>query len=122
MSKIGEWLGAAERKLDANGRPAWLAAMVAGFILVWPVGLAILGYMLWSGRMGWGCGKRARRMAGAMKGSGNTAFDAYREETLRRLEDEQKSFGEYLDRLRRAKDQAEFDAFRNEGQGAAATA
>ncbi len=43
--------------------------------------------------------------------SGNRAFDEYREETLRRLEDEQKEFKGFLDRLRQAKDKAEFDQF-----------
>ena len=43
--------------------------------------------------------------------SGNHAFDDYREETLRRLEEEQREFVEFLDRLRHAKDKAEFDQF-----------
>ena len=43
--------------------------------------------------------------------SGNRAFDEYRSETLRRLEDEQKEFHDFLDRLRMAKDKAEFDQF-----------
>ena len=43
--------------------------------------------------------------------SGNRAFDEYRTETLRRLEDEQREFREFLDRLRVAKDKTEFDAF-----------
>lgn len=43
--------------------------------------------------------------------SGNRAFDEYREETLRRLEDEQREFLEFLERLRHAKDKAEFDQF-----------
>jgi hypothetical protein len=43
--------------------------------------------------------------------SGNRAFDEYRAETLRRLEEEQKEFGSFLDRLRFAKDKAEFDQF-----------
>ncbi len=43
--------------------------------------------------------------------SGNHAFDEYRSETLRRLEEEQKEFREFLDRLRFAKDKTEFDAF-----------
>jgi len=43
--------------------------------------------------------------------SGNRAFDAYREETLRRLEEEQQEFQAYLDRLRQARDKAEFDEF-----------
>ena len=43
--------------------------------------------------------------------SGNRAFDEYRTETLRRLEDEQREFLEFLERLRFAKDKAEFDEF-----------
>ena len=43
--------------------------------------------------------------------SGNHAFDEYRAETLRRLEEEQKEFTSFLDRLRFAKDKAEFDQF-----------
>jgi hypothetical protein len=43
--------------------------------------------------------------------SGNRAFDEYRMETLRRLEDEQKEFRDFLDRLRHAKDKEEFDQF-----------
>ena len=43
--------------------------------------------------------------------SGNRAFDEYRSDTLRRLEDEQKEFREFLDRLRHAKDKEEFDQF-----------
>ncbi len=59
----------------------------------------------WSG---WG-GCRGR--AEAMPPSGNRAFDEYRADTLRRLEDEQKEFATFLDRLRFARDKAEFDAF-----------
>lgn len=107
-------LGKAERKLDEHGKPAWIAAMVAGFVLAWPLGLAILGYMIWSGRMGWGC-KRGEGRGGWTRSetgaTGNTAFDAYREATLKRLEEERAAFAEFLDRLRRAKDQVEFDQF-----------
>lgn len=46
--------------------------------------------------------------------SGNRAFDEYRSETLRRLEEEQQEFAAYLDRLRVAKDKAEFDQFMTE--------
>jgi hypothetical protein len=114
VSKIGRMLGEAERKLDEYGKPAWIAAMVAGFVLVWPLGLAILGYMIWSGRMGWGCRRGEGRRDRARSGSGttgNTAFDAYREATLKRLEEERAAFSDFLDRLRRAKDQAEFEQF-----------
>lgn len=43
--------------------------------------------------------------------SGNRAFDECRAETLRRLEEEQREFMEFLDRLRHAKDKVEFDQF-----------
>ncbi len=43
--------------------------------------------------------------------SGNRAFDDYRSETLKRLEDEQREFKEFLERLRFAKDRGEFDQF-----------
>jgi hypothetical protein len=43
--------------------------------------------------------------------TGNRAFDEYRQDTLRRLEEEQREFQDFLDRLRQAKDKAEFDQF-----------
>jgi hypothetical protein len=118
--------------LDDFGKPAWIAAMIAGFVLFWPVGLTILAYMIWSGRMhcGWHGGRgrwdsrfadkfdRARgRFEGQMRGfgrgysSGNKAFDDYREATLKRLEEEETEFRTFLDKLRHAKDKVEFDQF-----------
>jgi hypothetical protein len=47
----------------------------------------------------------------ASRPSGNTAFDAYKAETIRRLQDEQEAFEAFLQRLRDAKDKQEFDAF-----------
>ena len=41
-------------RIDDFGRPAWIALMVIGFIVFWPIGLAILAYIIWSGRMGCG--------------------------------------------------------------------
>ncbi len=46
--------------------------------------------------------------------TGNAAFDAYRTETIRRLEEEQEAFEAFLKRLRDAKDKQEFDAFMEE--------
>ncbi len=112
MNRVVRWLSSAEAWLDARGKGAWIAAMVVGFIFVWPVGLAILFYMIWSGRMS--CSKRGwgRSHRNSLSGStGNTAFDEYREETLKRLEDEQSAFVGFLEKLRRAKDKAEFDQF-----------
>lgn len=124
-------------------KPIWIAAMVMGFIVFWPIGLAILAYTVGSRRWGrramagpgqwhntetpqpagacawgkWGDWSAPWNQAQAQSQrppappSGNAAFDEYRSETLRRLEDEQKEFVDYLERLRRAKDKAEFDQF-----------
>ena len=117
---ITRWPGRAEAWLDDRGKPAWIAAMILGFIFFWPAGLALLAYMIWSKRMfsrsSSSCGgRRMQRMAhmpsGAWNSSGNSAFDAYKTETLRRLEDEQQAFEAFLQRLREAKDKQEFDAF-----------
>ena len=105
--------------LDDYGKPAWFAAMILGFIVRWPVGLGVLAYLIWSGRMGC-CGNKkdwrqyftdeAKRFGGG-PGTGNHAFDDYREATLKRLEDEANEFQGFLKRLRHAKDKAEFDQF-----------
>ena len=110
------WFGRAETWLDDRGKGAWIAAMVLGFIFFWPVGLALLAYMIWSKRMFSGkCStRRWSHAAHGFKSSGNTAFDAYKAETLRRLEEEQTAFEAFLQRLRDAKDKAEFDQFMDE--------
>ena len=105
------WLRRAEAFLDARGRGAWIAAMVIGMIAVWPVGLALLAYMLIAGKFSTDGAARRPAMGMAMRSTGNRAFDAYREETLRRLQDEQAEFEAFLGRLREAKDKAEFDQF-----------
>jgi Protein of unknown function (DUF2852) len=110
-------------KLDDLGNPAWIALTVLSFVVWWPLGLVVLGYLVGTGRMAhWvGCSGRHshQRNQGNPGGwwghrstsSGNWAFDEYRAETLRHLEDEQREFKEFLDRLRHAKDKAEFDQF-----------
>lgn len=113
------WFARGEAWLDSKGKGAWIAAMVLGFIFFWPVGLALLAYMIWSKRMFGNCSKSTRhgRHAArwnAMKPSGNSAFDAYKEDTLRRLQEEQENFEAFLERLRAAKDKAEFDEFMDE--------
>lgn len=106
-----------EAWLDERGRGAWIAAAVLGFIFIWPIGLAVLFYMIFAkgmfnGRTSCSSRKMRRSMHRSMnQSSGNSAFDAYRDDTLRRLEDEQKTFHDFLDRLRAAKDKAEFDQF-----------
>lgn len=110
-------------------KPVLIGAMVLAFILFWPIGLAVLFFLIGTGRIGgrWArrnghagaawtgagagdCGWRGwRREEGAS--SGNAAFDEYRQDTLRRLEEEQRDFAAFLERLRFAKDKAEFDQF-----------
>ncbi len=112
MNQITQWLTSVRDWLDARGRPAWIAAMILGFIFVWPVGLGLLFYMIWSNRMS--CKRSKFRKHGRFNSTGNTAFDAYRDETLKRLEDEQNAFQGFLQRLRDAKDKREFDDFMTE--------
>ncbi len=111
------WLHRTEAWLDDRGKGAWIAAMVLGFIFFWPVGLALLAYMIWSKRMfSKSCSRRHswHSHMSAMKPSGNSAFDAYKADTLARLEREQQDFEAFLHRLREAKDKAEFDQFMDE--------
>lgn len=141
-------------KIDEYGRGAWIAFMILGFIVFWPLGLATLAFIIWSGRMGCGYAgsdryeykmsrlqekmDRLRQRMGGGQGSGfgggfgggwnrgpassgNAAFDEYRNETLKRLEDEQKEFQDFLARLRMARDKAEFDQFMADRRGQAPT-
>lgn len=124
-------------------KPEWsplsIILMVVGFIVFWPLGLAMLAYILWGERFGGsahkaqayvdrgaqfirGFGQKAARETG-FSSTGNAAFDDYRrdqlhrlEEERRRLDDEVAEFHEYLRNLRRARDREEFDAFRRARQ------
>ncbi len=111
METIAGWLRQARDWLDERGKAAWIAAMVIAFIFFWPLGLAILFYMIGSKRMGCHSWKNRSHHRQAYSGTGNTAFDSYREETLKRLEEERDAFVSFLDELRSAKDRAEFDQF-----------
>ena len=111
-SKDG-WFSACENWMDRRGKGAWIAAMILGFIFFWPLGLALLFYMIWSDRMfskSHSC-SRSKSFYRRDASSGNAAFDAYKADTLRRLEEEQQQFEAFMDRLRTAKDQSEFDEF-----------
>lgn len=118
------WFSRSEAWLDSKGKGAWIAAMVLGFVFFWPVGLALLFYMIWSKRMFTkSCHSRkswSHHGMSAMRSSGNSAFDAYKADTLRRLEQEQEDFTAFLNRLREAKDKAEFDQFMDQRSAAAA--
>ena len=112
-----------ETKLDGLGKSGWIALTLIAFWAAWPLGLAALAYLAGSGRLrAWRAEMPGQwfNLRGAATGqgwqgwgagSGNRAFDEYRQETLRRLEEEQREFQVYLERLRRARDKSEFDQF-----------
>ena len=127
--------------LSSMGRwSAWeIGAMVAGFVVFWPLGLIAL-FLKWKNGEMWkgsadtaapwasfkapdlsGWNWKGQASSYGFAGSGNAAFDTYKREQLkrldeerRRLDDEQKAFRDFVERLRRAKDQDEFDRFMNE--------
>lgn len=127
-------------------KPQWgpltIALMVLGFIVWWPLGLAMLAYILWGENFGgsaekaqgwvskqraWvrgNCGPNSHHRHGFRHSSGNAAFDDYRAEQLKRLEEERKrldeevnAFHEYMRNLRMAKDREEFDRFMRDRGG-----
>ncbi|QKV19786.1 DUF2852 domain-containing protein [Oricola thermophila] len=127
-------------------RPAWtpatIALMVLGFMVFWPLGLAMLAYIIWGDRLDEfkrevnmktdevfrGCSgigrKRGHRHHHSAR-TGNVAFDEWREKELerlaeerRRLEEMRAEFDSYVHELRRAKDQEEFDRFMRERKNA----
>lgn len=122
-------------------KPEWsfitITLMVLGFIIFWPLGLAMLAYILWGERYG-GTSEKAERWIHKQKGSwkgkscrsnrtysnrrrhasGNAAFDEYREEQLerlnkerQRLDDEINHFHDHMRNLHMARDRDEFDRF-----------
>ena len=114
----------------ATIRPAWtpitIGLMVLGFVVFWPLGLAMLAYILWGDRLHAmidenrtaKCARKSARRNWRRDATGNVAFDDYRQSELDRLEKERKrldeeraEFEEFLANLRRAKDQDEFDRF-----------
>lgn len=110
--------------MKAGWSPLNTALMVLGFIVFWPLGLAILAYILWGDElrdMFYDARYQFRqRTSSGSQDSGNLAFDDYRQRELNRLEEERRrldamreEFDTYMRNLRRAKDQEEFDRFMN---------
>ncbi len=98
--------------------PLAVAAAVLGFVTWWPIGLAVIAYIMWGGsiddlaRDGIEQAKAAFKPAATASGAtGSAAFDEYRAETLRRLEEEQAEFNSFVSRLREARDREEFERF-----------
>lgn len=115
--------------------PATIALMVLGFVVFWPLGLAMLAYILFGDRLKsfkrdandtvdgvFSSFKRGRRgYCRPQFRTGNVAFDDWRDAELARLDEERRKldemreqFDEYVRELRRAKDQEEFDRFMRE--------
>jgi hypothetical protein len=122
------------------GRGRWTALnivlMIIGFAVFWPLGLAMLAWIIWGDQIGAKAeelkgqfrsfSERApdfgQRAASGFRGrTGNAAFDAYRDQELKRLDEERRrlealraEFETFVAELRRVKDQDEFDRFMRE--------
>ena len=116
-------------ELDEVGELAWLPFVLLAAVMAWRSRPAMLAGFAghgplqawrnrhaglpgkWTSRAGavlqWAQG--ARRNSGLS--SGNQSFDNHRNDALRKLEEEQREFRAFLERLHQARDQAEFDAF-----------
>ncbi len=125
------WHGKYHRCGPSHGNwgPLNIAAMIVGFIIYWPLGLAVLAYNIFAqpGDFGrWIDQAKAifqdhrtqhhRERSHAY--TGNRAFDAYRTRMMRtldeereRLEEEVRAFRRFQEELRRTRDREEFDRF-----------
>ena len=125
-------------------KPAWspltVTGTILGFMIYWPLGLAMIAYVVWGDRFmsesqeltgklrsfGRRSGMTGQGVGGGFGGfqgtgftrTGNVAFDDYREATLKRLEEErvqleaqEREFADFMKELRRARDKEEFDRF-----------
>lgn len=110
-----------------------IVLMIIGFAVFWPLGLAMLAWIIWGDEIG----RRTQEFKGQFRSftdrassfrpagsfgfagaSGNAAFDDYRERELKRLDEERRKLDEmkgefegFVRELRRVKDQEEFDRF-----------
>ena len=136
------------------GRMRWkpfeIAAMVLGFIVFWPIGLAVLFAKIWQRQDGHqgdlfafarektagfqqtfhsqtGFGGQSAAASG-WRSTGNVAFDEWREGELARLEAErrklaeaERDFAQHIEELRRARDREEFESFMRARKGGTAS-
>jgi hypothetical protein len=106
--------------------------MIVGFAVFWPLGLAMLAWIIWGDEIG----RRTEEFKGQFKSftdraasyrpgpfrdTGNIAFDEYREQELKRLDEERRKLEEmraefetFVKDLRRVKDREDFDRFMSE--------
>jgi predicted membrane metal-binding protein len=104
---------------------AWMVVWAVAF-LFWPLALLVGGGLLWRARARWqrSIDVRAHELNGGRpaapnrKGAfANGAFEDYRAETLRRLDEESGKFREFLERLRKSRDRREFEAYMSARRG-----
>ena len=130
-----------------SGRGRWtglnIVLMIIGFVVFWPLGLAMLAWIIWGDEIA----RKAEELKGqfrsysdragafrpaSFRDTGNLAFDEYRTQELKRLDEERRKldamraeFETFVKELRRVKDQEEFDRFmadfRNRTSGASET-
>jgi len=117
--------------LRPDWTPATVALMVLGFVVFWPLGMAMLAYILFGDRfrdfkrdvnqaadgMFAKC-RPGRNRHQSYYGTGNVAFDEWRKAEFDRLDEERRKLDEmraefdaYALELRRAKDREEFERF-----------
>lgn len=120
-----------------SSRGRWSALnivlMIIGFAVFWPLGLAMLAWIVWGDEIGRmtadlksnfrsfsdkAAGFRPASAGGFSSATGNAAFDEYRQRELKRLDEERRKIDEmrsefegFVKELRRVKDQEEFDRF-----------
>jgi hypothetical protein len=138
-----DWRGSAWHKSHRCGgfarwTPIELLAMILGFIVFWPIGLAVLAFKIWQRKSGYpgDLGAAAQEKwqearnafsgpwagrGGPWRASGNMAFDEWRaaeiarlEEERRKLDEAHREFATFVENIRRAKDRKEFERFMNE--------
>ena len=112
-----DWANARWRRRGTRWTAFEIVAVVLGFIVFWPIGLAILGYKYWQRQSGgpdlqtfatarwqdartmmssnssWSCGgamRRASRYYASATATGNMAFDEWRTAELARLDEERR--------------------------------
>jgi hypothetical protein len=118
-------------------KPIEVLAVILGFAVYWPIGLAVLGWKIAQRRGypvpdifgaardrfadftgGFGTAQRKSWRPFGEATSGNAAFDEWRKAELAKLEEErrkleaaEREFAEHMENLRRARDREEFDRF-----------
>lgn len=117
---------------SARWKPLEIAAIVVGFVVWWPVGLALLGLKI-AQRRGYSFDDAVGAMRGTFGGlgrtgpqwrpfssssTGNAAFDDWRNAELAKLDEErrkldaaQREFADHLSNLQKARDREEFEGF-----------